>query len=404
MSTADIPAYPFRRQVRFDPPDEWAQVRGRGPIVTVRLPSGDEAELVTRFDEARALLGDARFSRYLPPQMAARIAATEDGGIFARQSPTGLSMFEGEGHLRWRRLVSKSFTIRRVEEMRPRIERVADGLVDSMIAAGPPANIVSDLADLLPVQVLGDLLGVPESDRHKFRGWADAILSLTRYTKADADAANAEIVGYFGQLIESKRAEPGSDLLSALLQVRGEDGSGLETAEVVITAAALFIPGVETAANTIGKMMATLLADPGRFRQVVDDPTIVTTAVEEVLRFDTNPSFGLPRFISEDIVLGDQPVPQGTTMIVSPAIANNDPGKFPHPECMDLRRQNNQHVSFGAGPHFCMGAPLARVVLQVVLSTLARRLPSLRLAVKPDELELRLGLIVVGLKEVPVEW
>lgn len=404
MSGDETVSYPFPRKVRFQPPEEWSAVRERGAVVTVTLPSGDTAGLVTRYEEARALLGDARFSRYLPSDQSARIATTEDGGVFTRQSATGLAMFEGPGHMRWRRLMSKEFTIRRVEAMRPGIREVAEELVGAMAATGSPADVVPAIGDQLPVRVIGDLLGVPEPDRHKFREWADKILSLTRFTKEDADTATAEVVGYFSQLIEAKQSEPGDDLISALLEVATADDGRLSKDELIITAAALFIPGHETAANMIGKMMATMLADCSRFRQVADDPSIVAEAVEEVLRFDTNPSFGLPRFISEDMTLGEQHIPCGSTMIVSPAIANHDPRKFSEPDRMDVRRQNNQHLSFGAGPHFCLGAPIARAMLQEALRALAVTLPTLRLAVSPEQLRIRTGLIVVGLQEVPVEW
>jgi cytochrome P450 len=403
MSREDLPRYPFRSQVPLDPPAEWADVRERAPVVTVQLPSGDEAGLVTRFEEGRALLSDMRFSRQVPAGVGARIAATEDGGVFNRQSASGMAMFEGAGHVRWRRLMSRSFTIRRVEAMRPGIQRVADELVDAMLAEGPPADIASAIGDQLPIQVIGDLLGVPGSDRHKFRTWSDTILTLTRYTKADADAVRVEFGTYLASLIERKRKDPGDDLLSELVKMT-DDGDGLDLTELIITAMALLVAGHETTANMIGKMTAMLLADRGQFQQVVDDPAIVPTAVEEVLRFDMNPSIGVPRFVSEDIVLGGCPVPHGSTVIVSPAVANRDPRKFPDPECMDLRRPSNQHLSFGAGPHFCLGAPLARAELQVVLGTLARRLPGLRLAVDPVELKVKEGLIVVGLEEVPVTW
>ncbi len=404
MTREEVLAYPFQSKIPLDPPDEWTRVRERCPVVTVTLPSGDEASLVTRYDEARELLGDARFSRQLPSDTGARIAATEDGGVFTRQAGTGLKMFEGAGHLRWRRLMSKAFTVRRIENMRPGIQKVADGLVDAMIADGPPADIVSALGYQLPVRVIGDLLGVPESDHHQFRHWSDAILTLTRYSKEDVDAARVEFGTYLAQLIEAKRAAPGDDLLSELLQVTDNEDGRLDLVELVITAMALLVAGHETTANMIGKMMAMLLADRRQFEMLVEHPDIIPSAVDEVLRFDTNPSLGVPRFISEDIELGGEQVAKDSTLIVSPAIANRDPRKFPEPERMDLRRQNNQHLSFGAGPHFCLGAPLARAELQVVLGTLASRLPGLRLATEPDDLKIKRGLIVVGLEELQVAW
>lgn len=404
MSTDETFSYPFRSKVPLDPPEEWAVLRERGAIVTVTLPSGDEAGLVTRYEEARTLLGDTCFSRQIPQGIGARIAATEDGGVFSRQAAANLEMFEGSGHTRWRRLMAKSFTIRRVDAMRPGIRRVADELIDAMVVGGPPADIVTGIGNQLPVQVIGDLIGVPETDRHRLRQWSDTILTLTRYTKQDADVARLEFGTYLAGLIEDKRRHPGDDLMSELVQVTDEDDGRLDLRELVITAMALLVAGHETTANMIGKMAAMLLADRRRFEQIVNDPSIVPEAVDEVLRFDTNPSIGVPRFISQDIELGGRPIRAGTTVIVSPAIANRDPRRFPDPQRMDLRRPNNQHLSFGAGPHFCLGAPLARAELQVVLETLASRLPSLRLAVDPAQLRVKTGLIVVGLEEVPVTW
>jgi cytochrome P450 len=400
----EVTSYPFPRDIRFSPPEQWNEVRERGPVVTVTLPSGDEADLVTRYHEARELLGDARFTRGLPADVSARISATDDGGIFARQAASGLEIFEGAGHMRWRRLMSKSFTIRRVETMRPGIRQVAENLVAAMAKAGPPADLIAGLGDQLPVSVVGDLLGVPEADRGKFGDWADKLLSLTRYTKADADTATGEVVGYFGELIKAKRANPRDDLLSDLVRVSDDNDGRLSETELVITAAALFLPGHENVAYMIGKMMATLLVERERFQQVVDDPAVIPEAVEEVLRYDTNPSLGLPRFITEKVCLGEQQVREGTTMIVNLALVNHDPRRFPNPSHVDLRRQNNQHLAFGAGPHFCIGAPLARATMQETLRALVLGLPGLRLAVPRSELKIRTGFIMVGLEELPVEW
>ena len=179
---SDPPSYPFRSEIPLDPPLEWDRLREQAPIVSIRLPSGDPAKLVTRWDQARELLADPRFSRQMPPG-AARISATEDGGVFNRQGASGLAIFEGEGHLRWRRLMGKAFTIRRVEEMRPGIQAIADELVDGILQQGPPTDIAASIGAVLPVRVIGDLLGVPPQDLHKFAAWSDTILTLTRHSK-----------------------------------------------------------------------------------------------------------------------------------------------------------------------------------------------------------------------------
>ncbi len=404
MADETLLSYPFKTDVPLDVPPEWAEVRGRCPVVTVRLPSGDEARLVTRYEEARTLLADPRFTRTLPPEAAARVAATEDGGVFSRQAGAGVAIFEGEGHTRWRRVMGKAFTIKRVEQMRPGIQAVADELVDGILAEGPPADIVRSIGAVLPIRVIGDLLGVPNEDLPQFAVWSDTILTLTRHSKGEADAVRMEFGAYLAGLIERRRKERGEDLLSALIHVVDDGDGRLDTVELIITAMALLVAGHETTANMIGKMTAMLLAEPERFAAVVADPSVIPSAVDEALRFDMNPSIGVPRYISEDIELGGVEVPEGSTVIVSPAIANRDPRRFPDPETMDLRRENNQHLSFGAGPHYCLGQPLARVELQVVLATLARRLPTLRLAIDPEKLAVKEGLIVVGFEALPVEW
>jgi cytochrome P450 len=404
MADEAVLSYPFKSRVPLQPPTEWAEVRGRCPVVQVRLPSGDEAHLITRYEEARTLLADPRFTRTLPPEAAARVAATEDGGVFTRQASAGVAIFEGEGHTRWRRVMGRAFTIKRVEQMRPDIQKVADELVDGIVAAGPPGDVVSAIGAVLPIRVIGDLLGVPDEDLPRFAAWSDAILTLTRHSKSEVDAVRMEFGAYLAGLIERKRERPGEDLLSALIHIVDDGDGRLDTVELIITCMAILVAGHETTANMIGKMMAMLLVEPDRFAAVVADPSIIPSAVDEVLRFDMNPSIGVPRFVSEDIELGGVAVPGGSTVIVSPAIANRDPRRFPDPEQMDLRRANNQHLSFGAGPHFCIGQPLARAELQVVLGTLARRLPTLRLAVDPAELKVKEGLIVVGFEALPVEW
>ena len=403
--TADpgAPAYPFRPRIALEPPEEWSRLREQCPVVPIRLPSGDGAMLVTRWEEARTLLGDTRFTRTMPPG-AARISATEDGGVFNRQGASGLAIFSGSGHLRWRRLVGKAFTIKRVEAMRPGIQAIADELVDGIVAAGPPADIASAIGAVLPVRVIGGLLGVPLEDLPRFAAWSDTILTLTRHSKQDADAVRMEFGAYLAGLVEAKRADPGTDLLSELTQIADAEDGRLDTVELVITAMAILVAGHETTANMIGKMTATLLHDRGRFEAVVADPSLVPSVVDEVLRFDTNPSIGVPRYIDEDIELGGVLIPAGTTVIVSPAIANRDPRKFPDAAGFDPWREDNHHLSFGAGSHFCLGQPLARAELQVLLGTLARRLPGLRLAVDRSELVVKEGLIVVGFEKVPVEW
>jgi cytochrome P450 len=404
MTAEPIHDYPFDRVAPLDPPEEWARLRGQCPVASVRLPSGDVAGLVTGYDDVRAALADPRFTRR--GEGMARIATTEDGGLFSRPNPDGEYMSSGSGHQRWRRLLTRSFTVRKMEAWRPRVRKMADELVDAMVAKGSPANLSAELAFPLPVGVICALVGAPSEDRDKFAHWSQTMLTLTRYTQAEVDQAYRDFTAYVSDLVDRSRANPGDDLLSELTQISDSEDGRLSQAELVLTVRGLLLAGHETTSNMIGSMMATVLSDRQRFEAVVADPELVKGTVEEVLRLDTTLGVvGVPRFVTEDIELGGAPVPAGTTLLPSAAAANRDPRKFADPDRFDPLRPNRQeHLTFGAGPHFCVGQPLARMELQVVLGTLAERLPTLRLCDTVDDLRLRDGVLTGGLQEVVVTW
>jgi cytochrome P450 len=393
--------YPLSAPAALEAPPEWAELRQKCPVARVKLPSGDEAALVTRYDDVKSVLADPRFTRDLNAPGAARIIDTESGGLF--NSPVG-RILAAEGHERWRRMVGKWFTARRMAALRPGIEATADRLIDGMLEYGQPADLVSHLAFPLPVWVICDMLGAPESDREKFAHWSDVTLSLTEYTETEIDVAQEEFTAYLTDLVDSKRDRPGDDLLSELLAATDAEGRPMSAPGLVATAQALLVAGHETTASMIAKMVALLLADRRHWERLLADRSLVRTAVEEILRFDPNGGFGLPRFLSEDAELSSGVVPSGTTVVCSMAAANRDEGAFDGADEMDLGRSPNPHIAFGAGAHSCLGQPLARTELQVVLDVLLRRLPTLDLAVGPDRLRRVEGLVVGRLHELPVRW
>ncbi|MEV0637499.1 cytochrome P450 [Streptomyces sp. NPDC050619] len=385
----------------LEAPPEWAELRQKCPVARVKLPSGDEAALVTRYDDVKSVLADPRFSRNLNDPGAARIIDTESGGLF--NSPVG-NILAAEGHERWRRMVGKWFTARRMAALRPGIEATADRLVDGMLEHGRTADLVTQLAFPLPVWVICDMLGAPESDREKFAHWSDIAFSLTGHTEAEIDAAQQEFTAYLTDLVDGKRETPGDDLLSELLVATDAEGRPMSAPGLVATAQALLVAGHETTASMIGKMVALLLADRRHWERLLADRSLVRTAVEEILRFDPNGGFGLPRFLSEDAEISGGVVPSGTTVVCSMAAANRDESAFEGAGELDLGRSPNTHIAFGAGAHSCLGQPLARTELQVVLDVLLRRLPTLDLAVEPGELRRVEGLVVGRLEELPVRW
>jgi cytochrome P450 len=401
--------YPFRPPAPLEPPKEWAQLRQGCPVAHVRLPSGDTAVLLTRYDDVKQVMSDPRFTRRLDAEDAARITANESGGVFGKQKESAMSsamssMSSGEGHQRWRRLLSKSFTAKRMMALHPDIERITHLLIDAMQRQGNRAELVSSLGFPLPVWVICKLLGVPDSDRDKFAYWSNTMLSLTQYTQAEIDAAQADFGRYFFAHIAAKRQAPGDDLLSELITVVDSDDGRMSEMELMATGQGLLVAGHETTSNMIGKMVSMLLADRRRWEQLLADPSLVRSTVEEVLRFDANGGFGLPRYISEEVELSGGKLPRGTTVICNLSAANRDEKAFSHAEEMDLRRSPNAHLSFGAGPYSCLGQALARTELQTVLSVLLRRLPTLELDIPAEALPRREGLIVGGLEKVPVRW
>ncbi|MBB2911289.1 cytochrome P450 [Streptosporangium becharense] len=398
-----VPEYPFRNPTALEPPPEWARLRESCPVAPIRLASGDEALLLTRYDDVKQVLSDPRFTRQLDAGDAARVTANESGGVFGADR-MGVAAAGGEAHQQWRRLIGRSFTAKRVTAMRPRIEAMAEQLVDAMTAQGAPADLVGALGFPLPVWVICDLLGVPDADRDRFSYWSDTMLSLTRYEQAEIDRSEAAFTAYLQEHIAAKRERPGDDLLSELITIVDAADGRLTEMVMLGTARALLVAGHETTANMIGKMTAMLLADRTRWQELLADPSLVRTAVEEVLRFDANPGFGMPRYLSEEIEVGGRRLPAGTTVVCSMASANRDEQTFDRADTMDLRRSPNAHLAFGVGPYACLGQALARTELQAVLAVLLRRLPGLELAVPPGELPTREGLVVGGLRQVPVRW
>ncbi|MCC5579505.1 cytochrome P450 [Microtetraspora sp. AC03309] len=406
MSPGDgeqVLSYPIPSEAALEPPAEWAALRQRCPVARVKLPSGDEATLLTRYDDVKQVLADPRFTRLLNADDAARLSDNESGGLFSTDMAQVIPD-SGEGHQRWRRLVGKWFTAKRMAALRPVMAEMAEQLIDDMIKHDQPADLKACLGFPLPVYVICDLLGVPAADRDRFAYWSDTLLNLTRYGQTEIDAAQAEFIQYMADHVAAKRAQPSEDLLSELIKESDADGGRLSDVELLATGMALLVAGHETTANMIGKMVGMLLADRARWERLLADRSLVRSAVEEALRFDANPGFGMPRYLGEEAEVGGTVLPRGTTVICSMAAANRDESVFDGADEMDLGRSPNPHLAFGSGAHSCLGQALARTELQVVLEVLLRRLPSLELAVAAEDLQRVDGLVVGGLREVLVRW
>ena len=367
------------------------------PVTRVRLASGGEAFLTHRYEDVRRVLSDPVFSR----------AATVRAGVpvlsQASKIPYLMLNMDPPNHTRIRRLVTKAFTSRSVDRLRPTIQAICDMLVDRMLITGPPMDFVPAFGYALPAQVISELLGVPAADRDQLRRWQDAILSISAHARHVVEAQIAELMAYLTDLIERKRAEPTDDLLSGLIAARDE-GDRLSESELLYTVQILIAAGYETTAGLLTNSLVVLHRHPEQWELLRDNPSLIPGAVDELLRYVPVTWSGLERVALRDVDLGGVPVPAGAAVIPLIYAANYDPALTPDPARLDLTRPSTAHLAFGHGIHRCIGAPLARLELQIGFETLLSRLPSLRPARPESELWWKYGLITVGPIALPVIW
>jgi cytochrome P450 RapN len=307
-------------------------------------------------------------------------------------------------HSRLRKLVTSAFTVRRIEALRPRAQRIVNDLLDKMIASGTPADLAVSLSWPLPITVICELLGVPYADRDKFRDWTDKSMALSASQVEVIIEARDELSAYIAGLVEQRRGEPADDLLGLLVAARDNDDR-LSEEELVAFGQGLLVAGHETTANQTSNFVFTLLSRRELWEQLVADPDLVPKAIEELLRWVPLGVAGArARFATEDVELGSQLIRKGEAVVAEAASGNRDADVFEHPDEVDFLRAGNPHLGFGHGIHHCLGAQLARLELQVVIDTLVRRLPGLRLAVAPEEVPWRTDRRVRGVLALPVEW
>ncbi len=400
----------FGWEFAADPYPAYAWLREHAPVHRTRLPSGVEAWLVTRYDDARQALADQRLSKN--PALHGEGGAHGKGkvGIPGERSAnlmTHLLNIDAPDHTRLRRLVSKAFTPRRVAAFAPRVQELTDGLVDAFAARGS-ADLIHEFAFPLPIYAICDLLGVPAEDQDDFRDWAGMMIRHGKGPRGGVGRAVKKMRGYLAELIHRKRAEEGDDLISGLIRA-SDHGEHLSENEVAAMAFILLFAGFETTVNLIGNGTLSLLRNPAQrahFAQIVEsgEQSPLAAAVEELLRYDGPVELATWRFAAQEVELGGRRIAQGEPVLVVLAAADRDPAKFGRPDVLDLARTDNQHLGYGHGIHYCLGAPLARLEGQLALGTLFRRLPDLELAVPEAELRWRGGLIMRGLRSLPVTF
>nr|WSW65929.1 cytochrome P450 [Streptomyces sp. NBC_00995] len=371
----------------------YAALRADGPVHAVRTDEFDRVWLVVGYDEGRAVLADQRFGkdwRTLPGQTGAG-------------DPINANMLEMDApdHTRLRKLVAREFTPRRIEALRPRVQQITDGLLDTMLPAGR-ADLLDALAFPLPMTVICELIGVPDMDRAAFRLMSNAVVSPVG-AQEEGDAVRA-MGTYLAELIEDKRCSPGDDLLSALIAARYEDDDTLSPRELVGMAFLLLVAGHETTVNLISNGVRALLAHPEQLAALRADFGLLDGAVEEMLRYEGPVENATFRFARERVSIGSRTIPAGDPVLVSLAGAGRDPGRHLDPDRFDIRRQAQGHLAFGHGVHFCLGAPLARMEGRIAIRTLLERCPGLMSDPDAGEPDWLPGMLIRGVRRLPVRW
>jgi cytochrome P450 len=399
----------FTWEFASDPYPAYAWLREHAPVHRTKLPSGVEAWLVTRYADARQALADGRLSKN-PDHHAEDAQGKSRTGIPGERSAnlmTHLLNIDPPDHTRLRRLVSKAFTPRRVAEFTPRVQELTDGLIDRFAARGE-ADLIHEFAFPLPIYAICDLLGVPREDQDDFRDWAGMMIRHGGGPRGGVARSVKKIRGYLAELIHRKRGDLGEDLISGLIRA-SDHGEHLTENEAAAMCFVLLFAGFETTINLIGNGMYALLRNPGqraRLQESVErgETALLDTGLEELLRYDGPVELATWRFATEPLTIGGQAIATGDPVLVVLAAADRDPARFTGPDTLDLSRRDNQHLGYGHGIHYCLGAPLARLEARTALETLLRRLPDLELAADPADLRWRGGLIMRGLRELPVRF
>jgi cytochrome P450 len=381
-----------------DPYPSFSRARAQAPV---QWHEGLGLWLAFTHAEANAVLRDRRLGRiWRDKEPAERF---ESFNLIHRNA---ILEMEPPDHTRLRRLISAAFARGHVERLRPWVQELATTLVDGLVERSggtQPVDFLQGMADQLPVAVIAELLGVPEADRPLLRPWSNAIVKMYEYgrtadVESAAERAAEEFVAYLRELAVERRQHPGDDLLSHLVGVRDADGDKLTEDELVTTCVLLLNAGHEATVNVSGNGLLALLRNPDQLQRLRDDPSLLPTAIEELMRFDS-PLQLFERTATEDVEIGGATVPRGQKIAALLGSANRDPAVFADADTLDVGRSDNPHITFGAGIHFCIGAPLARVELQASFSALLERTATIELGGEPRR---RPEFVIRGLAELPV--
>jgi len=402
---AQIPAYPFPyADHSLQLPSEYDQLRKECPVAHVQMPYGGNATLLTRHADIVKAFVDPHCDTLKPadgdvPRVSVSSTTNSDGA----------SLFEmtNAHHNQVRRLVTQDFTIKRASMLRPGVEALTNQLIDEIERKGAPADLFEDYAIKTPMAVICDLLGIPREDEPRFRQWGGIVLSRIHTSEERREQQN-QMIEYLMPLIERERANPTDTILGTLVKARSQGDEVITQKEMLLFALGLIAAGFETVSTTFTNSAFNLLQQPellAQMRERVEDPQSMAQAIEEILRVTSLGQGGRPRITRDTVEFSGTQVEAGEVLILSMIAGNFDETVFPHAQEVDFNRSTNPNLTFGRGIHACIGQQIARMELQVLWTTLLKRLPTIRLAVSPEEVPWRPDdTLTFGPAHLPVTW
>lgn len=384
----------FSKEFTKNPYPAYAKMRKDEPVHKMRFPDGQLGWLITRYEDAVEIMKDPRVIKDVSKLFGGNM---DSGSVFMHN----MLFSDPPDHKRLRGLVQKAFTPQMISGMRGRIQEITDELLDQA-AKGTRMNLIDDFAFPLPIIVISEILGIPTEDRDKFRIWSNSLIEGSNGEHAAEMFQHVnEFIQYLSEWFEKVRKNPSEDLISQLILAEDE-GDQLTERELYGVVTLLIIAGHETTVNLIGNSILALLEHPDQFDLLKEHPDRIHQAIEETLRFNGPVEFSTSRWANEDMEFRGQMIKRGELIIISLNSANHDPEVFENPDLFDISREKSPHLAFGKGIHLCLGAPLARLEGEIAITSLMQRFPEMNLAVGKDELEWRPGMIVRGVKEIPL--
>ncbi|GGO01639.1 cytochrome P450 family protein [Saccharibacillus kuerlensis] len=382
----------FTREFSQNPYPVYARLREEEPIAKLMFPDGQFGWMITRYEDAVEVLKDNRFIKDMT-----KIYGSTGQSIFT----SNMLFSDPPDHRRLRGLVQQAFTPKLIEGMREHIQQIADKLLDA-VEGREHIELIDDYAFPLPIIVISEILGVPTSDQDKFRIWSNSIIGASNSEgSSEVYQHMQEFTAYLGTWFEKVRREPGDDLISQLIAAE-EAGERLSEQEIYGVVSLLIIAGHETTVNLIGNGIISLLQHPEQLHMLRDNPDLIKGAIEEMLRYNGPVEFSTSRWAGEDLEFRGHSMKRGDLVVVALDSADRDGSQFDDPDLFDITRERSRHLAFGHGIHMCLGAPLARLEGEIAVNTLLRRFPNIRLREDAGKLEWRPGMIVRGVKEIPL--